>query len=58
MTGLIADNHYKLAMMDGAEKRDGANDLGVFKGKKTQGLNYPFPCIPSGTSVLAGAVVN
>lgn len=45
-------------MMDGAEKRDGAVDLEAFKGKKTQGLNYPFPCTSSGTSVLNGAHVN
>lgn len=55
---LIVDNHYKLAMMDGAEKRDGAGDLEAFKGKKTQGLNYPFPCTSSGTSVLNSAHVN
>lgn len=51
MKDLIADNRYKLAVMNGAEKRDGANDLGAIKGKITQGLNYPFPCTPSGTSV-------
>lgn len=45
-------------MMDEAEKRDGDNDLGAVKGKKTQGLNYPFPCVPSGTSIRTGAVVN
>jgi len=55
---LIADNHYKLTTMDGAEERDGANDLGALKDKKTQGLNYRFPCTPSSTSVLIGAIVN
>lgn len=33
-------------------------DLEAFKGKKTQGLNYPLPCISLGTSVLISAHVN
>lgn len=45
-------------MMDGAEKKDGADDLGAFQGKKTQGLNYSFPCTPSATSILGSTIIN
>lgn len=45
-------------MMDGAEKKDGADDLGAFEGKKTQGLNYSFLCTPSGTLILGSTIIN